>query len=70
MRRSFRDYLFAYARPDGSIEWLEISGIPLFDETGGFIGYRGAGRVASERVRARVRLCVNRRVRARLPAPD
>jgi signal transduction histidine kinase/ActR/RegA family two-component response regulator len=56
MRRSFRDYLFAYARPDGSIEWLEISGIPLFDETGGFIGYRGAGRVASERVRARVRL--------------
>jgi signal transduction histidine kinase/ActR/RegA family two-component response regulator len=56
LRRSFRDYLFAYARPDGSLEWLEISGIPLFDETGAFIGYRGAGRVASERVRARARL--------------
>ncbi len=54
--RSFRDYLFAYARPDGSLEWLEISGIPLFDENGAFIGYRGAGRVASERVRARARL--------------
>ncbi|MCA3263268.1 MAG: PAS-domain containing protein [Telmatospirillum sp.] len=56
LRRSFRDYLFAYARPDGSIDWLEISGIPLFDETGAFIGYRGAGRMATERVRARARL--------------
>jgi signal transduction histidine kinase/CheY-like chemotaxis protein len=56
MHRSFRDYLFAYARPDGSLEWLEISGIPLFDEVGIFIGYRGAGRVVSERVRARARL--------------
>jgi signal transduction histidine kinase/ActR/RegA family two-component response regulator len=55
-RRAFRDYLFAYARPDGSLEWLEISGIPLFDESVGFVGYRGAGRVASARVRARARL--------------
>jgi len=52
-RRAFRDFAFPFQQSDGTHEWLEISGIPLFDEAGAFAGYRGAGRVVSERVRAR-----------------
>ena len=52
-RRAFRDFVFPFAQRDGTHEWLEISGIPLFDEADAFIGYRGAGRVVSERIRAR-----------------
>lgn len=37
---------------DGSIVWVETSGEPVFDEQGGFRGYRGIDRNVTERKRA------------------
>lgn len=42
--RPFRDFVFQHARPDGSTVSLSISGVPVFDDRGDFLGYRGVGR--------------------------
>lgn len=41
--RPFSDFRFARTRPDGSKVYLSVSGIPLFDDAGRFVGYRGVG---------------------------
>ena len=38
--------------PDGGRRYVSVSGIPVFDETGRFIGYRGVCRHITERKRA------------------
>lgn len=43
-RRAFRDFVHPRVRPDGVTVYLAISGVPVFDETGRFLGYRGSGR--------------------------
>lgn len=40
----FTDFRFSRQRPDGSTVHLSVSGIPLFDDEGAFLGYRGVGR--------------------------
>lgn len=43
-RRAFRDFVYrAPEAPDGEERWFRISGAPVFDATGSFLGYRGVG---------------------------
>ena len=43
-RRPFRDFRFERYGTDGKRRHLSISGDPIFDETGAFLGYHGTGR--------------------------
>jgi diguanylate cyclase (GGDEF)-like protein/PAS domain S-box-containing protein len=43
-RRPFRDVTYGFDRPDGVRCYVRVSGEPVFDEAGGFKGYRGVGR--------------------------
>jgi PAS domain S-box-containing protein len=48
----FRDFELARPLPDGSKRYVSVSGLPVFDDTGAFVGYRGVGRHITERKRA------------------
>ena len=48
----FRDFELARRTADGGIRYVSVSGIPVFDETGRFAGYRGVGRHITDRKRA------------------
>jgi diguanylate cyclase (GGDEF)-like protein/PAS domain S-box-containing protein len=50
--RPFRDFEFARREADGVERWRSISGEPVFDAGGAFVGYRGVGRDITERRRA------------------
>ncbi|MEH2527187.1 MULTISPECIES: ATP-binding protein [unclassified Bradyrhizobium] len=45
----FRDFELARPAPDGSKRYISVSGLPRFDDTGRFVGYRGVGRHITER---------------------
>ena len=49
---AFRDFELARPAPDGGKRDVSISGLPVFDKAGRFIGYRGVGRDITERKRA------------------
>ncbi|MGZ5801427.1 MAG: response regulator, partial [Burkholderiaceae bacterium] len=40
-RRPFIDFSYSLIKPDGSHQYLRVSGEPIFDATGRFTGYRG-----------------------------
>ncbi|MBK9444245.1 MAG: response regulator [Comamonadaceae bacterium] len=42
-RQPFLDYLFHRVRPDGTQQTFQVSGEPMFDRLGRFVGYRGIG---------------------------
>jgi PAS domain S-box-containing protein len=48
----FRDFELARPMPDGGKRYVSVSGLPIFDEAGCFIGYRGVGRHITERKKA------------------
>jgi PAS domain S-box-containing protein len=48
----FRDFELARPMPGGGKRYVSVSGLPVFDETGAFVGYRGVGRHITERKRA------------------
>ncbi|MCA6114874.1 PAS domain S-box protein [Bradyrhizobium sp. WSM 1738] len=48
----FRDFELARLAPDGSKRYVSVSGLPMFDDAGRFVGYRGVGRHITERRRA------------------
>ena len=48
----FRDLELQRQRPDGSMHWISVSGVPVFDARGTLRGYRGVGRDITERKRA------------------
>ncbi|WP_027576484.1 AAA family ATPase [Bradyrhizobium sp. WSM1743] len=48
----FRDFELARPTPDGGKRYVSISGLPVLDNAGRFIGYRGVGRDTTERKRA------------------
>jgi PAS domain S-box-containing protein len=50
-RRPFRDFVYATASPNA--RWLRVSGKPIFDDAGNFLGYRGVGADISAAVEAR-----------------
>ena len=47
----FRDFELARPTPDGGKRYVSVSGLPVFDKSGRFIGYRGVGRHITERKR-------------------
>lgn len=47
----FRDFELARPTPDGGKRYVSVSGLPVFDESGRFAGYRGVGRHITERKR-------------------
>ncbi|MFC5359590.1 PAS domain-containing protein [Azospirillum himalayense] len=51
-RQPFRDFKFAVRGPDGDTRIRSLSGKPVFDDLGGFTGYRGSGSDVTERRRA------------------
>jgi PAS domain S-box-containing protein len=52
----FRDFELARPTPDGNKFYVSVSGLPMFDKSGHFIGYRGVGRNITERKRAEAAL--------------
>jgi diguanylate cyclase (GGDEF)-like protein/PAS domain S-box-containing protein len=50
--KPFRDFEVQHATEDGRLVWLLLSGQPMFDESGGFKGYRGIGRDITAHKRA------------------
>lgn len=47
-RRPFLDFIYSRVRADGAYQYLQVSGEPMFDATGRFIGYRGIGKDVTE----------------------
>lgn len=43
-RKPFLDFVYSRTTPDGTVQYLQVSGEPMFDEASRFIGYRGVGR--------------------------
>ncbi len=43
-REAFTNFEMVWTRPDGEKRDISISGVPMFDATGAFKGYRGVGR--------------------------
>jgi diguanylate cyclase (GGDEF)-like protein/PAS domain S-box-containing protein len=50
--QAFHDFEFQRPDSDGTLAWHSISGEPIFDSDGVFVGYRGVGRDVSERKQA------------------
>jgi PAS domain S-box-containing protein len=51
-RESFRDFEIHVLDAQGGMNYMEVSGVPVFDDAGRFAGYRGTGRKITERRRA------------------
>jgi PAS domain-containing protein len=47
----FRDFELARPTPDGGMRYVSVSGMPVFDAKGDFVGYRGVGRHITEHKR-------------------
>ncbi len=47
--RPFHRFEYRLRKPDGRTAWLSLSGVPVFDRDGRFMGYRGAASDVSER---------------------
>jgi PAS domain S-box-containing protein len=43
-RQPFSDFEYPIRADDGNLHWYSISGKPIFDDAGHFVGYRGVGR--------------------------
>ena len=62
--RVFKQFEYRIALPGGGYQWLSISGVPIFDEAGGFGGYRGTGINITRRKQADEELHRNQRILA------
>ena len=43
-RKPFLDFVYSRNQPDGTRQYLMVSGEPMFGEAGRFVGYRGIGK--------------------------
>ncbi len=50
-RREFRDFQYELITPDGEKHYFQINGVPVYDEEGNFMGYRGTGSDLTEKIR-------------------
>ena len=51
-RRPFLDFVYSRINADGSQQFFQVSGEPIFDVKGGYAGYRGIGMDVTARLRA------------------
>jgi PAS domain S-box-containing protein len=49
-REAFLDFVYSRTLADGRIQYLQVSGEPMFDTASGFAGYRGIGLDVTERM--------------------
>jgi CheY-like chemotaxis protein len=47
-RKPFLDLIYSRTLPSGAIQYLQVSGEPMFDEASRFSGFRGVGRDVTE----------------------
>ncbi len=52
-RRPFLDFVYSRTHTDGSRQYLQVSGEPMFDADSRFIGYRGIGMDVTERMQTK-----------------
>jgi PAS domain S-box-containing protein len=52
-RRPFLDLVYSRTNADGTTQFLQVSGEPMFDSASRFIGYRGIGTDITDRMRAK-----------------
>jgi PAS domain S-box-containing protein len=50
--KPFRDFVYKLRVEDGSLCMVSVSGNPVFDQSGRFLGYRGTGRDITNQIRA------------------
>jgi PAS domain-containing protein len=50
-RRPFLDFVYSRSNADGTTQYLQVSGEPMFDLASRFTGYRGIGIDVTERMR-------------------
>ena len=50
-RRPFLDFVYSRSNADGTMQYLQVSGEPMFDSGSRFIGYRGIGMDVTDRMR-------------------
>jgi PAS domain S-box-containing protein len=50
-RRPFLDLVYSRSNADGTTQYFQVSGEPMFDSNSRFIGYRGIGMDISDRMR-------------------
>lgn len=50
-RLPFRDFDYRRTAMDGTVHWVSVSGEPIYDATGRFVGYRGIGTDVTARKR-------------------
>jgi PAS domain S-box-containing protein len=50
-RRPFLDFVYSRSNADGTMQYLQVSGEPMFDSASRFIGYRGIGMDVTDRMR-------------------
>ena len=50
-RRPFLDFVYSRTNADGTMQYLQVSGEPMFDSASRFIGYRGIGSDITDRMR-------------------
>jgi diguanylate cyclase (GGDEF)-like protein/PAS domain S-box-containing protein len=55
-RKAFRDFTYGLTRADGVQRFVRISGEPVFDEAGTFLGYRGVGRDVTQTAMAELKV--------------
>ena len=51
-RRPFLDFVYSRTNSDGLLQYLMVSGEPMFDSSGRFTGYRGIGKDVTETMRS------------------
>ena len=52
-RAPFLDFIYTRTRAGGSVQYLQVSGEPMFDSASRFAGYRGIGMDITERMQWR-----------------
>jgi PAS domain S-box-containing protein len=50
-RRPFLDFIYSRTNADGTTQYLQVSGEPIFDAASRFTGYRGIGTDVTERMK-------------------
>ncbi|SOD42156.1 response regulator [Nitrosovibrio sp. Nv4] len=52
-RRPFIDFVYSRTKSDGTEQYLMVSGEPMFDSSGRFVGYRGIGKDVTDSMRSK-----------------